>query len=65
MRLAPWGGAQRFPVTPPPTVVALKMNVYKLKQRVIVIIAINSSARLQQQQVWGRGKGQKAGPPIY
>ena len=40
MRLAPWGGAHRFPVAPPPTVVALNMNVYKLKQIVILIIAI-------------------------
>ena len=46
MRLAPWGGAQRFPVAPPPTVVALNMNVYKLKQRVIVIIAIKTLSSL-------------------
>ena len=31
----------------------------------IAFLPINSSGRLQQQQVWGRGKGQKAGPPIY
>ena len=34
----PWSGAHGFPVAPSPTVVALNMNVYKLKQRVIILI---------------------------
>ena len=46
MRLAPWGGAHRFPVAPPPTVVALNMNVYKLKQRIVLIIAIKTLSTL-------------------
>ena len=42
----PWGGAHGFPVAPSPTVVALNMNVYKLKQRVILIIAIKKLSSL-------------------
>lgn len=33
-------------MAPPPTVVALNMNVYKLKQRIVLIIAIKTLSTL-------------------
>ena len=34
-------------------------------RRGFISFHINFRGRLQHQQVWDRGKGQKAGPPIY